>query len=258
VSRASTASVNGAIIKIMPGGIAEIHVIAEEPDFVVIAKPAGVAVHGGPSVKGPTVTDWLLERYPEVRTVGDEPALRPGIVHRLDKDTSGAMIIARTQAAFETLKEFFKSRQVEKTYLVLVAGTPESLQGVIDAPIGRMIRNRTKRGTGAGITGARPAVTEYQVIEDFSKWSLVRASPKTGRMHQIRVHLASINHPVAGDKLYGGGRPSPPGLRRQFLHAASLAFSYPAGRRLQFDAPLTADLEAVLTGLRAAQARNVA
>lgn len=228
----------------------QIELIHEDKDFIVVGKPAGIAVHGGGSVRGETLADWLRERYPEIRTVGDEPDLRPGIVHRLDKNTSGVMVIARNQKSFDSLKQLFKSRDIEKTYLTLVAGTPKQPSGTIDAPIGRLTRNRTKRGTGRGITAARTAVTTYRVLERFAGWSLLRIRPKTGRMHQIRVHLASIGHPIAGDTIYGGGRTKLAGLERQFLHAFSLAFSFPPGRRWHFEAALPEDLDRMLRELR--------
>ena len=228
----------------------QITLIHEDNDLVVIGKPAGVAVHGGASVRGETLADWLCERYPEIATVGDDPEVRPGIVHRLDKNTSGVMVVARNQKAFETLKQLFKSRDIEKTYLALVAGAPKKSSGTIDAPIGRLVRNRIKRGTGRGITAERPAVTVYRVLECFGAWSLLRVRPKTGRMHQIRVHLTSIGHPVAGDRTYGGSRAALPGLERQFLHAFSLAFSFPPGRRWHFEAALPDDLDRVLRELR--------
>jgi len=237
----------------------EIQTVYKDKDFLVLAKPAGIAVHGGVGVRGKTVADWLLKKYPEVKNVGDDPKERPGIVHRLDKDTSGVMVVARNQKTFEALKQLFKKREVEKTYLVLVTGAPKQRSGVIDAPIGRLVRNPLKRGTGErGIRGGRQAVTEYRILERFDvahrgrpqEYSLLEVTPKTGRMHQIRVHLASVGLPVAGDRTYGGTKAALPGLNRQFLHASSLAFSYPEGRRWRFEAALPLDLRRVLSELR--------
>ena len=224
--------------------------IHAEPDFLVLDKPAGIAVHGGAGVRGKTVVDWLVQRYPEVKSVGDDPKLRPGIVHRLDKDTSGVMIVARNQKAFEALKQLFKERTVEKTYLALVAGAPEKRSGVIETPIGRSLRHTAKRATGLHARGARTAVTRYRILEKIGTYSLLEVKPKTGRMHQIRVHLASVGCPVAGDALYGGKKTLIEGLGRQFLHASRLEFSYPEGRRLRFESPLPDDLDHVLKGLR--------
>lgn len=228
-----------------------IHIIRAEPEFLVLNKPAGISVHRGAGVKGETVADWLVKKYPEIKNVGDDPSQRPGIVHRLDKDTSGIMLAARNQKAFEELKRLFKERKIEKNYLALVLGAPNKRSGVIDAPIGRMIKNPTKRGTNhQTVKGSRSAITHYRLLERLGDYSLLEVRPKTGRMHQIRVHLASLGHPVAGDKKYGGAKAAPQGLERQFLHAYALTFSYPQGRRWRFEAALPEDLQAVLRRLR--------
>ncbi|MDP3727019.1 MAG: RluA family pseudouridine synthase [bacterium] len=247
-------------------------VVHQTNDFLIIDKPAGIVVHParttrqkrlpvglagvvqsggrGAGATNNTVTAWLTKRFPEVRTVGDDPKLRPGIVHRLDKDTSGVMVVARNQQAFEDLKQLFKERRVEKTYLALVVGVPKKKSGVIDAPIGRLMTHRTKRGIGPKVNGSRQATTEYRRLERLGEFSLLAVKPRTGRMHQIRVHLASIGTPVAGDRTYGGDRIALPGLERQFLHAWRLAFSYPEGRRWQFEAGLPPDMALILTRLR--------
>lgn len=227
-----------------------ISVIYEDKNFLALNKPAGIAVHRGAGIKSQTLVDWLIERYPEVKSVGDDPEERPGIVHRLDKDTSGVMLVARNQETFESLKRLFKARRVEKTYLALAVGAPKKSSGIIDEPIGRMASRRTKRGTGKNILGARQAITEYRVLERLGGYSLLEVRPKTGRMHQIRVHLASIGAPVVGDKTYGGARAEFSGLERNFLHAFSIEFSYPEGRRWRFEAALPEDLQNILRNLR--------
>lgn len=227
-----------------------ISVIHEDKDFLVLDKPAGIAVHGGARMKEKTLVDWLTQKYPEVKSVGDNPKERPGIVHRLDKDTSGVMIAARTQKAFEALKQLFKERKVEKTYLALVAGIPAKKCGVISASIGRSASQPTKRAAGVQARGSRTAVTTYRLLEKFVGYSLLEVKPKTGRPHQIRAHLAFIGHPVAGDRTYGGGRAIVPGLNRQFLHAWKLEFSYPEGRRLRLEVKLPQDLDRVLKKFR--------
>lgn len=251
-----------------------ISVIYQDQDFLVLNKPAGVSVHPvrrkapeapavaprarrtsngvrGAGVKGETITDWLIEKYPEVKTVGDVPEERPGIVHRLDRDTSGVMIVARNQDTFENLKQLFKERKVSKKYLALVSGAPKKKSGVIDEPIGRSAGNPTRRGVGLRARGARAALTRYNLLERLGVFSLLECEPKTGRTHQLRVHLASIGCPVAGDKVYGKRDAAiPPGLKRQFLHAFSVEFSYPEGRRWHFEAALPEDLDAVLKSLR--------
>ncbi len=229
-------------------------IIYSDKDIIVINKPPGISVHGGDSVLGKTVVDFLLERFPEIAGVGEDP-VRPGIVHRLDRDTSGVMVVARTQESFLALKKLFATRAVTKTYRAIVCGTPALRAGVIDFPIGRMASNPTKRGVVRGrneIRGAREAVTEYRVIKASGEYSFVELKPKTGRMHQLRVHMAAIGHPVACDAKYGGkkvccpadvGRPAGAGLpvggakpRRQLLHAQSLSFSLRPGRMESFEA----------------------
>lgn len=225
-------------------------VIHTERDFLVLDKPAGIAVHRGAGVRGDTVVDWLIKKYPEVRRVGDAPSERPGIVHRLDKDTSGVMVVARNQIAFHALKQLFKDRSIVKTYLALVAGAPKKKSGVIETPIGRSLRCGAKHAAGAHARGARHAVTRYRLLERIGTHSLLEVRPATGRTHQIRVHLASVGHPVAGDQVYGGSKAKLAGLERQFLHASKLEFSYPEGRRWRFEAALPEDLDRVLKRLR--------
>ena len=176
------------------------------------------------------------------------PRSAPGIVHRLDKDTSGLMIVARDDEAHRLLSALIKAHQVERTYLALIEGRPRSRSGTIDAPLGRDHRapeKRTVRGRGA-----RDARTHFEVVEVLRADSLVEARLETGRTHQIRAHFAAIGHPVAGDPRYG--HPGRLGLERQFLHSAGLAFTHPfTGERLEFESPLPADLAAALDRARA-------
>lgn len=239
-----------------------IEIIYADADIVVVNKPPGVAVHGGEAVSGPTVADFLLEKFPEMGQVGDLPVgrqainLRPGIVHRLDKNTSGIMVAARNQKSFLALKEIFQKRLAEKIYRAIACGEFKEKQGVINFPIGRIAADPLKRGVEMGkrrIRGAREAVTEFKVLRQGKEFALVEVRPKTGRMHQIRVHLAAIHHPVACDTVYGGkkvccpagaSRPAEGEARpagRQLLHAFSLSFSYPEGRRLYFEAEAPED-----------------
>ncbi|MDO8600515.1 MAG: RNA pseudouridine synthase, partial [bacterium] len=187
-------------------------IIYTHDDFFVINKPPGISVHGGKNISGPTLTDWLIKQFPEIQKVGDDPITRPGLVHRLDKDTSGVMVIARTQHAFEYLKHLFKNRRIEKTYLALVSGHIAKKRGVINLKIGRLIKKPALRGTEnpldfargkQRIKNEREARTEYRVLEYFPDFTLVEATPKTGRTHQIRVHFLALGHPIAGDRLYG-------------------------------------------------------
>ncbi|MBI2640426.1 MAG: RluA family pseudouridine synthase [Candidatus Sungbacteria bacterium] len=224
-------------------------IIYLDQDIIVVSKPPGIPVHGGLHVKGPALTDFLTKKFPEIKGVGEDPA-RPGIVHRLDKDTSGVMVVARNQKSFETLKKIFQERRADKTYWAIVCGKPKERQGMISLPIGRMVKNPLKRGVEQAksrIRGAREAITEYRVLKAGSEYSLVELWPKTGRMHQLRVHMKALGHPVACDKIYGGknvccptsakaaaGKPEV--MARQLLHAKSLSFSFPEGRKLHFEA----------------------
>jgi len=222
--------------------------IFENNDFLVVNKPAGLMVHGAKvnparrideaRAAEPTLVDWLIARYPGVRTVGDEPTLRPGIVHRLDKATSGVMVIAKTQTSFEYLKKLFQEHRMEKTYFALVFGIPPKDHGVIDAPIG--IKNGSLKRSVHATKMAKPAVTEYSVVKKFDLFSLLKVNPKTGRTHQIRVHLASIGHPIVGDPMYGK-KMLPAFAHRLMLHAGAIAFSDDKGNRFVFEAPFPPD-----------------
>lgn len=227
-----------------------IKLLYADDDLIVINKPPGIAVHGGVSVVGPVLVDALRELFPEISEVGDEPHVRPGIVHRLDKSTSGVMVVARNQPAFDALKRLFSHRLIEKTYWAIVCGSPRQREGTIDASIGRMVSNPCKRGVErprSRVRGVRPAVTEFRVIKCSSPYSLVEMKSHTGRMHQLRVHMQHIGHPIACDTLYGGkGVCCPPGGARTLLHARSLSFSFPAGRRMYFEADPAPDMQIAL------------
>ena len=224
----------------------ELDVVFEDEDLVVVNKPAGMAVHPGPGHADWTLANAVLARYPEVDGVGDSD--RPGIVHRLDKDTSGLIVVARNSSAHACLSRQFKSREVEKGYLALVQGSPDPAEAVIDAPIGRHPRDRKRM---AIVDGGRNSVTWYRIKERLGPYSLVDVRPKTGRTHQIRVHLASIGHGVVGDIAYGRAHEE---LTRQFLHAYRLAFRPPSGHGLlEFELDLPQDLQSLLDVLRSSQ-----
>lgn len=213
-------------------------VIAVEADFLVLIKPAGLLVHPGPHpTDEPTLVDWLVAHYPEVVTVGDNPAVRPGIVHRLDKATSGVMVVARTQSGFDTLKSLFQSRAIEKEYRAIVHGTVHPAEGVIDRPIG-IIPRSTKRSVFSKQM-QKPAVTRYRVMTQGDLFAEVAVFPETGRTHQIRVHFASIGHPLVGDTLYAPKRVVP-GVTRLLLHAYAVQFMF-AGERKQYTASIPDD-----------------
>lgn len=229
-----------------------IPVIYQDNDLVVINKPAGVSVHKGVAEKEETIADWLVEKFPEVKTVGDDSRLRPGIIHRLDKETSGVLIIARNQNSFEFIKKQFQRREVVKKYLALVEGELKKNKGVISLPIGKSQSDFRKKSAFANAKGGlREAITEYEIREKFSSCALVEVYPKTGRTHQIRVHFKAIGNPVVCDSLYGGKKMICPfSLARHFLHANFLEFIAPSGIRLKIEADLPEDLEKVLKGLR--------
>jgi len=214
-------------------------IVYEDADLLVVDKPAGLAVHPSPGHPSHTLANAVLNYLPGLADNGD--SLRPGIVHRLDKDTSGLLVVARNRVAQANLSEQFKSRAVSKSYLVLVKGklTPES--GVIEADIGRDPRNRQRM---AVVSRGREARTEYRVVRYVGDCSLLEIKPETGRTHQIRVHLAAIGFPVMGDDAYGVRSPH---LPRQFLHAARLGFKLPSsGEYVEFESPLPEDLERAL------------
>jgi 23S rRNA pseudouridine1911/1915/1917 synthase len=214
-----------------------------DDDLAVIEKPAGLVVHSAPSHKGETLVD-LLEGV-----LGGGEDERPGIVHRLDKDTSGLMVVARNDQAHKELARTVKAREVEREYTALVEGHLDSRSGTIDAPLGRHRRRRTQRAVKGA--GSREARTHFEVIEVLSADTLLHARLETGRTHQIRVHFASIGHPVAGDPEYGSrGRH---GLERQFLHASRLEFTHPrTEERLSFTSELPEDLQNALERARTA------
>ena len=219
-------------------------ILHEDADVLVINKPAGLVVHPGAGRRQGTLVNALLAYLPDLALQEGE---RPGIVHRLDRDTSGLLLVAKHEQARQQLQGQFKRRQVKKVYLALVEGHLEPAQGLIDAPVGRDPNRRQRMAVVSA--GGRAARTAYQVRCHAGSFTLIEAYPETGRTHQIRVHLAAIGHPVAGDRVYGG-RKQPLGLRRQFLHAWRLTFALPAtGEQVTHTAPLPNDLARALEAL---------
>lgn len=226
-----------------------IAIIEENEHFLIIDKPAGIQVHPSVSRESGTVANWITAHYPEIRKVGDPD--RPGIVHRLDRDTSGLLLIARTKKSFTALKNLFKDHKIKKRYLALVFGIPKEKEGVITAPIARSRRGDRQRAAlpGRHVKGIiRPAETHYRVLETFAETALIEASPQTGRTHQIRVHLSSIGHPVLGDQLYASkaSREFSTNCPHHLLHATSLAFKL-FGKEYSFSSPLPEDFKKLLT-----------
>ncbi|HYC79913.1 MAG TPA: RluA family pseudouridine synthase [Candidatus Binatia bacterium] len=225
----------------------ELKIVFENPDIMVIDKPANLVVHPGAGHKQDTLSNALIAKYPEITKVGD-PA-RPGIIHRLDEDTSGLIVVAKTQAGYDYMKKLFLTREIQKEYITLVHGVPEKLHDTINEPIGRS-SSHVKMKVGIG----KEAVTEYRILatnqesEGLDQMALLRVKLHTGRTHQIRVHMAHIGHPVVGDQLYGGiyKKADTQLINRQFLHAAQLKFNLPDGTHLDLGSELPQDLQEVL------------
>lgn len=235
-----------------------INIIYENKDFIAINKPAGILVHpvNFSDSRVPAITDELLKLRPEIRDVGDSyfkdgvVGFRPGIVHRLDKDTSGVMVIAKNQDFFVYMKELFQRRKVKKTYIALVYGKLSAKKGIINKPIS--LKSSTVKRTVYKGKMQKEAVTEYKLLKLYKfngeYFSLLKVMPKTGRTHQIRLHLASIGYPIVGDSFYGR-KNNPFGLVRQFLHAESLEFSSKDGERFKLAAGLPEELKHVILQL---------
>jgi len=240
-------------------------VIYKNKDFLVLNKPAGMLVHNSktnsrfkpitnyqlPITNPTTVVNWLLQNYPEVKDVGDNSSERPGIIHRLDKDTSGVLLVARNQRFFEYAKKLFQEHKIQKTYFALVHGKLIG-KGIINQPIG--LKNGTIKRTvkAKSMRMVKEAITEYESIKvykiDDDFVSFVKLTPQTGRTHQLRIHLASIGRSIVGDQLYGKKK-NPWNLSRQFLHAESLEFSLENGERLKIEAEMPEDLQEIINSL---------
>lgn len=239
-----------------------VDVVYEDSDLVVVNKPAGLVVHPAAGISHGTLANALAYHFEQLSTRAG--VARPGIVHRLDKGTSGLMVVAKTEAAHENLTDQFRARNVFKSYLALAHGQVEKRKGEIDQPIARDPRNRIRM---AVVRGGRPALSVYRVRESFDRFTLLDVELKTGRTHQIRVHLAWLKHPVVGDEVYGAGRDktiADPEVRRtvakldrQFLHSAELGFTHPGtGAEMKFKADLPGELSSLL-GLIKRQAEAV-
>ena len=224
----------------------QLALVYEDEHLLVVDKPAGISVHPGAGRASGTLANALVAYGAR----GGEAPERPGIVHRLDRDTSGLMVVARSEVAFLGLRRLVRRHEIEREYLALVAGRPRSRKGTIEAPIGRDRRHPTKRSLETDKPHA--AVTHFELRELLARHALLGVRLETGRTHQIRVHLAAINLPVAGDPVYGVARDL--GLERQFLHACRLAFLHPVtGEEIELASPLPADLELALARARAGE-----
>lgn len=215
-------------------------IVYQDADLLVVDKPAGLSAHPG---NGHT-TEATVADFARQYTTDPDPE-RPGLVHRLDRDTSGLLVIARTAAAKTALQQQWRHRAVHKTYQLLVVGRPEPAEAVIDLPLGPDPAHPLQRRV---IPQGKPARTRYRTLAAYPGYTLLEAYPETGRTHQLRVHFAALGHPIAGDTLYGPPR-RPLGLQRQFLHAVGLQFTGPSGQGVQLTSPLPSDLQAILTSL---------
>jgi 23S rRNA pseudouridine1911/1915/1917 synthase len=245
-----------AATELTPAPGIPLRIVHQDEDLLIIDKPAGLVVHPSPGHADDTLVNALVAHAGPGAFGGIAGVLRPGIVHRLDRDTSGLLIVARNDRAQSSLMAQLKARRIKKTYLALVAGAVAAAAGRIEAPIGRDPRHRTRM---AVVPDGRPAVTGYRVRERFAGWTLLEIDLVTGRTHQIRVHLDAIGHPVAGDPVYGTGtsRRGPDGLDRLFLHAWRLELTSPTrGGLIRAEAPVPAELERVLDDLRSTSDRG--
>jgi len=236
-------------VELQPEAI-PLNIVYEDDDLIVVDKPAGLVVHPGAGQEAGTLANALVYHFNELS--GTAGRIRPGIVHRIDKETSGLLAVAKNDVAHEKLSEQFRNREVFKLYVALVYGRVSEAHGEIEARLGRSPHNRTRMAVLRGGAG-RAAHTIFEVAERYTEFTLLKVQIKTGRTHQIRVHLAHISHPVVGDSTYGGGRDNMVrdaaikreirALSRHFLHSAQLAFMHPrSGQRLEFSSPLPAEL----------------
>lgn len=234
---------------IPPANVPEPTIVAEDGAVLVLNKPSGLVMHRGPGINEPTLADWIVVNRPALRGVGEDPA-RPGIVHRLDREASGLVVVAKTQPAYDFLKTTFQEHRVEKHYLALVHGLVAQDTGEIRFPIQRSAVSGRMSARPIGDVG-REAVTSYTILERLPPFTLLEIRTETGRTHQVRVHFQAVGHPIAGDPLY---RPKKPQTRKQsprlFLHAAKLSFPDSTGGHRDYNQPLPEDLQAFLDTLR--------
>jgi 23S rRNA pseudouridine1911/1915/1917 synthase len=229
----------------------DIKILYEDSDILAINKPAGLVVHFDGRTKEPNVADWFAEKYPEAKNIGEpiklsngEEIIRPGIVHRIDRETSGVLLLAKNQKAFEYLKKGFQDRSFQKTYHAFVYGEIKNDEGIIDRPIARSKKDFRLWSAQRGARGeAREAITEYKVLKRNEGFTFVEVNPKTGRTHQIRVHFKAINYPIICDSLYAPKRESALGFERLALHAYSIELALPSGKQVKITAPYPADFE---------------
>jgi len=226
-------------------------ILYEDKDLLVINKPAGIIVHPTfNNVDNPSIASWFLQKYSFVSNVGEDQ-LRPGIVHRLDRETSGALILAKNNFTFNYFKNLFKERKVKKEYIALVKGEIRKQEGIINLPLTRSKKSPIKRKVVIKKNKGKNALTKYKVLKLYNGYTLLEIFPQTGRTHQIRVHLASIGFPVVGDKIYGKAeKTNKLNLSRHFLHAKTISFVSPSGESIKIRATLPEDLKKILQQLK--------
>ncbi|MFA5838686.1 MAG: RNA pseudouridine synthase [Candidatus Paceibacterota bacterium] len=235
----------------------EIKVIYENENFVAINKPSGLMVHDDGKTNDKTLCDWILKNYPQTENIGEPTKTssgkiikRPGIVHRLDKETSGVILIAKNQKTFEYIKKQFQNRQIKKTYITFVYGEIKNMEGTIDSPIGKSKKDFRQFSSMKNTRGElREAITKYKVLKKNKDFSFVEVYPKTGRTHQIRVHLKSINHPIVCDSLYAPKGKCPEEIGRLALHSSSIEFKDDKNVSFKIDAPIPENFENFLKNL---------
>ena len=251
-TRSSTKVISGQIIRVKPPkdylapaitpSELSLNIVFEDDDIAIIDKPSGMVVHSGAGHLTDTMANAAVTRWPKISSVGDTD--RPGIVHRLDRDTSGLLIIALNPTAYNNLTLMIKKHEIERIYTALVHGHPKSSTGTIDAPIGRDPHHRTRQAVNED---GRPALTHYEVIREIGQFSFIKVRLETGRMHQIRVHMTAIGHPIAGDQTYGK-RQGIANLSRQFLHASKLTFNHPiSSEKISVTSKLPDDLQSAIS-----------
>lgn len=238
----------------------EIPILYEDSDILAVDKPAGLVVHPDGRTQEPVLTDWILKNYPKTKVVGEMQGdiARPGIVHRLDRGTSGVILVAKTKDGHACLKEQFQNQQISKKYIAIVHGDMKDKYGIIDRPIGRSPSDFRKWSASRGARGEmRPAETWWTLLgvgrDDKGIYSLVEVEPKTGRTHQIRVHFKAIQHPIACDELYSPEKQCTIGMKRTALHALSISFKNCAGKSITVKSLLPSDFQETLGELGLAE-----
>jgi 23S rRNA pseudouridine1911/1915/1917 synthase len=240
----------------------KIKILYEDANILAIEKPSGISVHPDGRTKEKTLVEWILKNYPKMKNVGEDEVYefknkkieikKPGIVHRLDRDTSGVLLLAKNEKAYQALKKQFQNREIKKIYITIVSGNVKNERGIVNKPIGRSPKDFRRYSAGRGARGEmREAVTEYRVLKRFEEkglhFTVLEVRPKTGRTHQIRVHMKYLNHPIVGDALYNPDAKVPKDISRMALHAKSIEFKNLKGESIKVESKLPEEFEKILT-----------